>query len=187
MGISDLKKIGRVIKFNNEPYIIIFSQHSRTARGGAYVRTKLKNLITGQVLEKTFNTSDKIELADIEKSKANYLYAEGNKFFFMDNDTYEQFFLDRSILAEQEKFLKEGTEVKVLIFDKIPVNIELPKKIDLRVIEAPPNIKGDSATIPTKTVILETGAKINVPIFIKKDDVIRINIENNKYVERVQT
>lgn len=185
MDVNDLKKTGVIINFNNEPYSVIFSQHSRTARGGAFIRTKLKNIITGQTLEKTFTASDKIKLADVEKSKANYLYTEGNKFFFMDTNTYEQFFLNRSSLAGQEKFLKEGLEIKTLIFNKNPVNIELPKKIDLEVIEAPPNIKGDSATTPTKMVTLETGVKVNVPIFIKKGDVLRLNTETGEYVERV--
>lgn len=185
MDINDLKKTGVVINFNNEPYQVIYSQHSKTARGQAFVRTKLKNLITGQVLEKTFNASDKIRKTDIEKSKANYLYTQEDKFFFMDASSYEQFFLNRSLLSGKEKFLKQGIEVKVLIFNKNPVNIELPKKIELKVIEAPPNIKGDSATTPTKTVILETGIKLNVPIFIKKGDIVRINTETEEYVERV--
>lgn len=185
MDINDLKKTGIVIEFNNEPYSVIFSQHSRSARGGAFVRTKLKNLITGQVLEKTFTTSNKIKLADIEKSKANYLYAKEDKFFFMDVDTYEQFFLNRSSLAGQEKFLKQGIEVKILVFNKSPVNIELPKKVDIKVIQAPPSIKGDSATTPAKLVTLETGLKITVPIFVKKGDTIRINTDTGEYVSRV--
>lgn len=185
MEINDLKKTGTVIVVNKEPYQVIFSQHARTAQRRAFVRTKLKNLVTGQILEKTFNASDKIEEANIEKSKANFLYAEKDDLFFMDNQTYEQFSLKMSCLWDQEKFLKEGTEVGVLMFDKRPINVDLPKKINLKVIEAPPSIKGDSATTPTKTVTLETGAKINVPIFIKTGDVIRINTESGEYVERV--
>lgn len=184
-NINDLKKTGTVIVVNNEPYQVIFSQHARTAQRRAFVRTKLKNLVTGQILEKTFNASDKIGKANIEKTKANFLYIEKDDLFFMDNQTYEQFSLKKSCLRDQEKFLKEGTEVVILMFDKKPINVELPKKINLRVIEAPPGIKGDSATTPTKTVTLETGAKINVPIFIKTGDTIRINTESGGYVERV--
>lgn len=185
MEINDLKKIGVIISLKDEPYRVIFSQHSKTARGQAFVRTKLKNLITGQVLEKTFNASDKIESADIEKTKASFLYTEEKKFFFMNNQTYEQFFLPQASLMGQEKFLKEGLEVDVLVFNKKPVNIELPKKVDLRVVEAPPSIKGDSATTPTKTITLETGAKITVPIFVKKGDLIKVNPETGEYVGRV--
>ncbi len=185
MEINDLKKIGSVIVINGDPCQVVFSQHARTAQRRAFVRTKLKNLINGQVLEKTFNASDKIEEADIEKSKANFLYTEKDDLFFMDNRSYEQFSLKKSCLGNREKFLKEGSEVDVLIFNKNPINVDLPKKIDLVVIEAPPGIKGDSATSPTKTVTLGTGAKINVPIFIKAGDVIRINTETGTYVERV--
>lgn len=184
MDINALKKTGVVIAFNNEPYQVIYSQHSKTARSQAFVRTKIKNLITGQVLERTFNSSNKIELADIEKTKANFLYSEKNKFFFMNNQTYEQFFLNQSSLSGQEKFLKEGTEVSVLIFNKEPVNIDLPKKVDLKVVESPPSIKGDSATSPMKIITLETGVKISVPIFIKKGDLIRVNTETGEYVSR---
>lgn len=185
MHINDLKKMGTIINLNNEPYSVIFSQHSKTARGQAFIRTKLKNLITGQVLEKTFNASDKIIEADIEKSKANYLYKESDKLFFMDADTYEQFFLSHTFLIDKEKFLKQGEEVRVLIFNKNPVNIELPKKVNLIVIEAPPSIKGDSATAPTKTIILETGTKINAPIFIKKGDTVIVNTDTGEYVSRL--
>jgi len=185
MDINSLKKIGLVIKYNNEPYQIIFSQHSRVARGGAFVRTKLKNLITSQTLEKTFNSSDKIQEANIEKAKANFLYSENDKFFFMNKDTYEQFFLNINSLGDQKKFLKEGEEIKVLLFEENPVNIELPQKVNLKVTEAPPNIKGDSATSPSKNVVLETGYTINVPVFISKDDIIKINTETGEYVSRV--
>ncbi len=184
MDINNLKKTGLVIKFNSEPYQIVFSQHSRAARGGAFVRTKLKNLITGQTLERTFNSSDKIEEADIEKTKANFLYSENDKFFFINNSTYEQFFLGVNSLGNQKKFLKEGEEVEVLLFEGIPVNIELPQKVNLRVIESPPNVKGDSATSPSKNVILETGFSISVPVFISKDDIIKINTETGEYVSR---
>ncbi len=185
MDINDLKKVGVIIQFDNSPYQVVYSQHARTAQRKPFVRTKLKNLITGQILEKTFNGSDRIQEPDVEKSKASFLYAEGDKFFFMDSESYEQFFLTKNSLGGREKFLKEGLEVRTLIFNKEPVNIELPTKIDLRVVESPPSIKGNSATTPTKVVLLETGAEISAPIFIKKDDVIRVNAETGEYVERV--
>lgn len=185
LDINDLKKTGVIINYENQPYQIIKSQHTHVARGGASLRAKLKNLITGQTLERVFTSSDKIISADIERSKANFLYAEGNKYYFMDNRSYEQFFLESKILAGQEKFLKEGLTVDVLLFNQSPVNIELPKKIDLKVSEAPPGIKGDSATTPTKNITLETGLKIIVPIFIKTGDIIKINTETGEYVGRV--
>jgi len=185
MQVNDLKKKGIIITLNNEPYQVIFSQHSKTGRGQAFVRTKLKNLATGQVLEKTFNASDRVEEANIEKIKANFLYIEEEKVFFMNNQNYDQFFLPLKSLTDKKKFLKEGLGVDVLFFNKNPINVELPKKVNLRVIDAPPSIKGDSATTPTKTVVLETKAKITVPIFVKKDDLIRVNTDTGGYVERV--
>lgn len=185
MNINDLKQIGTIILINNEPYQVIFSQHARTAQRRAFVRTKLKNLISGQILEKTFNASDRLEAADVEKSRANFLYAEKDDFFFMDNKSYEQFSLNKNSLSGQENFLKEGIEVEVLLFNKRPVSVELPNKVELKVIEAPPSIRGDSATTPTKIAVLETGARISVPIFIKEGDIIRLNTKTGEYVERV--
>ena len=185
MNINDLKKTGTIIEIENIPYKVIFSQHSQTGRGRAFIRTKLKNLITGQLIEKTFNASDKISEADISKSTANFLYNKDERFYFMDATNYQQFFLDKKTLNNKINFLKEGLEVKTIIFKKNPIEIELPKKVVLEVIQAPPSIKGDSATSPSKIVTLETGAKLSVPIFIKKGDKIRINTETGLYVERV--
>jgi len=185
MQVNDLKKTGIVITLNNEPYQVIFSQHSKTGRGQSFVRTKLKNLATGQVLEKTFNASDRVEAANIEKIKANFLYIEEEKVFFMNNQNYDQFFLPLKSLVDKKNFLKEGLEVDVLFFNNNPINVDLPKKVSLKVIEAPPSIKGDSATTPTKTVVLETKAKIIVPIFVKRGDLIKVNTDTGGYVERV--
>jgi len=185
MNVNDLKKTGVIIEYNNEPYQVVLSQHSKTARGQSFIRTKIKNLVNGQVLEKTFSQGDKIKQADIEKAKASFLYKENNKFFFMNNENYEQFFLEEKLLTNKKNFLKDGISVDILIFNKEAVAIDLPKKINLKVIEAPPGIKGDSATSPSKTIILETGLKINAPIFIKVGDVVRVNTETGQYVERV--
>ena len=169
-------------------FIIIktdFQYYDQPTQNISIIRTKLKNLATGQVLEKTFNASDKVKEANIEKIKANFLYIEDEKVFFMNNQNYDQFFFSLKSLINKKNFLKEGLEVDVLFFNENPINIELPKKVDLKVIEAPPSVKGDSATTPTKTVMLETKIKITVPIFIKKDDLIRINTDTGEYVERV--
>ncbi len=184
MGLHELTKPGLLLVLNNEPYRVVFSQHARTAQRRAFVRTKLKNLITGQTVEKTFNASDKVEEANVDKVRANFLYAEKDQVLFMNNKTYEQISFRKDSLFGQDKFLKEGGEVNVLIFKNNPISIELPNKVDLLVVEAPPSVKGNSATSPTKTAILETGGSITVPIFIKEGDVIRINTETGEYVER---
>jgi elongation factor P len=185
LEINDLKKIGLIILLNNQPHLVLESQHATTAQRRAFVRTKLKNLVTGETIEKTFNAGDKIEEANVEKVKATYLYSDNQNVYFMNLENYEQFGLSKDILMGKEKFLKEGQEVTVYIFNQKPINVELPKKVDLKVIEAPPGIRGDSATNIMKQVTLETGLKINVPLFIKEGDIIRINTETGEYVERV--
>jgi elongation factor P len=185
MDINDLKKIGLVIQLDGQPYEVIESQHARTAQRRAFVRTKLKNLITGLVKEKTFNAGDKIEEANLEKIKANFLYADQEDVFFMENKNFEQFSLSRKQISPKDKFLKDGQEVTILIFNGKPISIELPAKVELKVIEAPPGIKGDSATNIMKKVKLETGLEIDAPLFIKAGDIIRVNTETGEYVERV--
>ena len=178
-------KLGSAVKFNNDPYIVIFAQHLKMGRGGAILKTKLKNLINGSVLEHSLKGSDKMEEADLEKTKANFLYSEGNDYFFMDESDFEQFSLDKNILGNKVKFLKVGATVNILNFEKKPVAIELPAKIELKVTSAPPGIKGDTAQGGTKAVIVETGASINAPLFINDGDIIRVNTETGEYAERV--
>ncbi len=178
-------KLGSVIKMNNEPYIVISAQHLKMGRGGAVLKTKLKNLLSGNVLDHTFKGSDKAEEADIEKTKADFLYSEGDDYYFMDQTSFEQFSLKKEDIGEQAKFLKEGQTVDVLNFNGRPVSVKLPIKIELKVTSAPPGIKGDTASGGTKQIELETGATINAPLFVKEGDVIRINTETGEYVERV--
>jgi len=177
-------KVGRVIQISAEPYIVIKTDHHKMGRGGAVLKTKLKNLISGSILDKTFQGNDKAEEADIEKKKANFMYKDDAQAYFMDNASYEQFSLDIEQLGDKIKFLKEGTDVDVLYFDAKPVSIDIPIKVDLKVISAPPGVKGNSAGNVTKTVDLETGASINVPMFINSGDIIRINTDTGEYVER---
>jgi len=185
MDINDLKRTGTIISLEDQPYIVIWSQHSHHGRGQAQIRVRLKNLISGKVIEKTFSPGDKIKEADIERSKANYLYQDEDKVYFMDNSTYEQFFLDKKMISGKEKFLKEGQEVDIILFNGRPINLDLPKKIDLKVVETVPGVRGNSATNIMKPATLETGLKIKVPLFIKEGDIIRVNTETGEYVERV--
>ncbi|MFH1427373.1 MAG: elongation factor P, partial [Patescibacteria group bacterium] len=156
----------------------------KTGRGGAVLKTKLKNLINGNILEKTFQGNDKAVEAETETKKVNYLYKDENEAYFMDNETYDQFSLNLDQIGERQKFLKDGTEVNLLYFSGNPVALELPVKIELKVISAPPGVKGNSAGNVTKQIELETGAKINAPLFINEGDVIRVNTDTGEYVER---
>ncbi len=178
-------KLGTLIKINNDPYVVIRSDHHKMGRGGAVLKTKLKNLITGNVLEKTFQGNDKAEAAATEEKTVNYLYKNQNEAHFMDNENFEQFSLSLEQLGEALNWLKDGTDVKVLYFENKPVSVKLPPKVALKVVSAPPGVKGNSAGNVNKTAVLETGAEIAVPMFINEGDEIRINTETGEYVERV--
>ena len=184
LSINEIK-VNKTIKISNEPYSVISVQHLKMGRGGAILKTKLKNLISGSVLDYTFKGADKAEEADLVRSKADFLYQEGDEYFFMDQSSFEQFSFDKNLLESKIDFLKDGLTVDVLNFEDKPVVIDLPKKVELKVVEAPPGIKGDTAQGGTKQIILETGVAISVPLFISTDDVVRVNTETGKYVERV--
>ena len=148
------------------------------------MKIKIKNLINGNILEKTLQGNDKVENANTEKKKCNYMYSDENNSYFMDNETYDQFSLPLEQLGEKKKFLIDGTDVDTLYFEGKPVSVDLPIKMKLKVISAPPGVKGNSAGNVTKKVTLETGAEISVPMFIKEGEVIIINTDSGEYVER---
>ena len=177
-------KTGRVIKLNADPYIIIKTDHHKMGRGGAVLKIKCRNLINGNILERTYQGAEKAEEAETETKKANFMYKDKEQAYFMDNASYEQFNLNLEELGEQIQFLKDGTDVDVLYFESRPVSISLPIKMEFKVVSAPPGVKGNSAGNVNKQVEIETGAKINVPMFINEGDIIRINTDTGEYVER---
>ena len=183
LNINEIKN-GKNILWNEEPFVVLSSQHSKTGRAGAVLLTKLKNLITGAMIDKTFQGSDKVEEADISKSKAQYLYQEGDAYNFMDTATYDQFSLSKDVIGDLALWMIEGTEVTVSNFNSNPVNIELPVKVTLTVVDAPPGIKGDTASSGDKLVTLETGAKVTTPLFVETGDKIIVNTETGTYVSR---
>lgn len=183
LAMSDIK-LGTVLTLNEQPYVVVFTQHIKVARSAATLRTKLKNLLTGSMLEKSFSGSDKAEEADLTRRKANYLYSEGGKYFFMDNENFEQYEFDSTIIAERGNYLKEGQPVDVLLYNGKALIIDLPKKITLKVTSAPPGVRGDTSGSATKTATLETGMEIRVPLFIDAGESIRINTDTGEYVER---
>jgi elongation factor P len=183
IGISDIKT-GKNIILNGIPFVVLYHEHSKMGRAGSVLRTRLKNLMTGTVLEKTFQGAETVNEADITKTKAQYTYREDTNFNFMDNDTYEQFNLSQEALGANVNYLKEGTEVSILNFNGSPINVELPVKIKLKVIEAPPGIKGNTVSTGGKVVTLETGLKISTPLFVKTGDEVIVNTERGEYVSR---
>ncbi|MFA5993874.1 MAG: elongation factor P [Parcubacteria group bacterium] len=183
LNISDIKS-GKNIVHEKAPYAVLFHEQSKTGRAGSVLRTKLKNLITGAVLEKTFQGADQVEEADISKSKAQYLYQEGDDYTFMDNESYEQFYLSKGVLSTATNYLIEGMEITVLNFNGTPVNIEIPVKVTLRVTDAPPGIKGNTVSTGGKMVTLETGLRVSAPLFVNEGDSIIVNTEKGEYVSR---
>lgn len=177
-------KTGKVIKVNNDPYIIIKTDHHKMGRGGAVLKIKCRNLINGNILERTYQGAEKAEEAETETKKANFMYKDKEEAYFMDNENYEQFSLHLEEIGEPAQFLKEGVDVDVLYFEGKPVSISLPIKMEFKVVSAPPGVKGNSAGNVNKQVEIETGAKINVPMFINEGDMIRINTDTGEYVER---
>lgn len=177
-------KVGKIIEVNNAPYIVTKTNHHKVARGGAVLKVKLRNLIDASVLDKTFQGNDKAEEANTEKKMANFMYLDDNNANFMDNESFDQFTIGLEAIGDKTKFFKEGTDVDVLYFDSQPVAIDLPIKMDFKVVEAPPGVKGNSAGNVTKKVKIETGAEISVPLFINEGDKIRINTETGEYAER---
>ena len=178
-------RLGKVLDINGAPYQVIWADFMRTAQRKPVKRTKLRNLITGQILEKSFKPGDKIDEANLGRGVANFMYREGNTFHFMDNASYEQFGFELEQIGEISNFVREGDDLDVLNFNDKPVAVSLPPKVDLKVVEAPPGVKGDSASNATKRVKMETGYELNVPLFIKEGEMIRVNTETGEYVERV--
>ncbi|MFA6391954.1 MAG: elongation factor P [Patescibacteria group bacterium] len=179
-------KLGTVVVENGEPFVIISTDHLKMGRGGAVLRTKMRNVISGGILEISYRGGDKIQEADLTRTKANFLYREGDDFYFMDNDSFEQFVLPKAQIGEISNFVKEESDIEVLNFDGKPVSINIPTKVDLKVTEAAPGVKGDTAQGSVyKPVVVETGYTVQAPLFIKEGDTIRVNTESGLYVERV--
>ncbi len=183
LSIKDIKS-GKKLIIENQPYTVMTVQHSKMGRMGAVLRTKLKNLETGAILTKTFQGSDKVAEAEVTTKKAEYLYQNGTTFYFMDNTSYEQFELNEKVIGDSAKYLKEGVEVSLLYFDERPINIDLPIKMTFEVTEAPPSVKGNTADGGSKQVIIETGAQISTPLFIKTGDKIKVNTTTGEYAEK---
>jgi len=177
---------GAKIEYKGEPFEIIDFQHVKMGRGGAIVRTKLKSLKTGSVLEDTFRSGEKFESPHLDERSMQYLYAEGDHHYFMDTETFEQIPLSTSQLGDTKKFLKENTVVKILKYREEPLTVEVPTFVELVVAQTDPGFKGDTASGGSKPATLETGAVVRVPFHINTGDVIRVDTRTSEYIERVK-
>ena len=177
---------GLKIEFKGEPYIIVEFLHVKPGKGGAFIRTKIKNMITGRVLDETFRPQDKIGRPDLEEKNMQYLYKDRDGFHFMDNDTYEQVMLSEDQVSEYSDFLQENLNIGILYFNGKPIGLELPLTVELAVVQTDPGFKGDTASGGSKPATLETGLLVQVPFFINEGDVLKIDTRTGEYMERVK-
>lgn len=182
-GITDLKK-GVVFQMDGTPYRVVEYSQKVMGRGGSIVNVKIKSLTDGKVLDKTFKGNESIEPADVTTQKVQYLYNDGSTFFFMNDDTYEQFEVSAEIVGDYAGYLKEGEPINLQLFDGQVINVELPKNVYLKVTYTEDVVKGDTTSSITKDATVETGISVKVPAFIKTGDVISVDTESGAYRER---
>ena len=185
LGVTDLKK-GQVFQLDGTPYRVVEYAQKVMGRGGSIVNVKIKSLTDGKVLDKTFKGNEQIEPADVSYKNVQYLYNDGLTFFFMDEDSYEQFELPADDMNDKVGFMKEGDRVQAQLFDGRVINIELPKNVPLKVTYTENAVKGDTSSAITKDAQLETGITIKVPAFIKTEDIISVDTTTGAYRERVK-
>jgi elongation factor P len=177
---------GLKIEIDGKPLEIIEFQHVKPGKGGAFVRTKLKNMINGRVVDQTFRSGEKVGKPDLQEREMQYLYKDGDNYCLMDNETYDQIFLPEDQMGDSRRFLVENLTVSMLFFNGKPVGVELPMFVELTVTETEPGVKGDTASKVTKPATLETDAVLPVPIFINVGDKIKVDTRTGSYVERAK-
>jgi len=184
IDVNGLRK-GRTFTLDGELYKVIDYSHHKPGRGKATIRTKLRNLRSGATVDKSFISGDRVQDIRLEHQTVQYLYRDGDFYYFMDVETYEQFPLSSIVLEEAKPFLIENQEIELSSYEGEPIDVELPITVDLEVVEAPPGFAGDTASGATKEVELETGFKLQVPLFIERGDTLRIDTRDGRYVTRV--
>jgi len=181
---SDFRK-NLKLEIDGKPFIIIDFQHVNPGKGSAFVKTKLKNLETGQLLEKTYKSGvDTFGRPDLDEREMEYTYADQEGFNFMDQITFESINLNHDVVGDYKFFLQEGMVIAVLFYNERPISLELPNFVNLKVTETDPGLKGDTASGGNKKAVMETGLQVNVPLFIKEDEVLKIDTRSGEYVER---
>jgi elongation factor P len=185
LGMNDLRA-GVFFIFEGQPFVVLESHHLRMQQRRPVMQTKIKNIINGKIVERNFQQSDKFEEADIQKREVKFIYNHRDEYWFHHKGSpADRFQLQKEFLGDAIKFLKPNTEVEALTFNDEIINITLPIKLDFKVTEAPPSIKGDTASGGVKQITIETGAIVNAPLFIEQGDTIRINTHTGEYAERV--
>lgn len=185
LSITNLKK-GTLFQYEGEPFRVVEYKQKVMGRGGSIVNVRIKSLLDGKVLEKTFKGNDQVDSADVANQTVQYLYSDGSNFFFMNEDTFEQFEVPADLVGDGAAYIKEGDKVSLQFFNDKPINVELPKNVPLKVTYTEDAVKGDTSTNITKDATLETGITIRVPAFIKQGDLISVDTATGAYRERVK-
>ncbi len=184
VSTSEFRK-GLRILLEDEPFVIVDFQHVKPGKGGAFVRTRIKSLISGNVLDRTFRSGDKVDLPELEESQMQFLYSEEDKFYFMDTNTYDQIFIDEKNLGDAKNYIKEGLTIEVLFYKGNPIGVEIQNFVDLKIVKTEPGVRGDTATNVTTPALLESGYTIQVPLFVEEGEVVKIDTRTGQYIERV--
>ena len=176
---------GQSLNIDGSVFLILEYQHVKPGKGKAFVKTKLKNLTNGGVIDKTFRADENVEQAFIDKQIFQYLYKDSNEYIFMNKETYEQIQLNENIIQDRYLFMKENQEITIQMYENNPIDILLPSSVELKVIKAEPAVKGDTVTSSNKLVTCETGLEISVPMFIEENEIIKIDTKNKSYMTRL--
>ena len=185
LSITDLKK-GTVFQWEGEPFRVVEYGQKVMGRGGSIVNVRIKSLVDGKVLEKTFKGNERLDRADVTTQEVQYLYTDGSTFYFMNEATFYQFEVPADLIGDGAGYIKEGDRVQLQFFNEIPINVELPKIVPLKVTYTEDAVKGDTSSAITKDATLETGVTIKVPAFIKQDDIISVDTATGTYRERIK-
>jgi len=185
IDVNELRK-GVTFLIDSDLFKVLDYQHHKPGRGAATIKVKARNLRTGATLDKTFNSSERVQDVRLDYHNVQYLYPDGDLYYFMDMETFEQPGISKEVIGDQAIFLKEGIEVKLTFFENEPLDVELPTTVDFLVTKANSAVRGDTATGVTKKVTIETGATVNTPSFVEEGDVIRVDTRTGEYVTRVQ-
>jgi elongation factor P len=181
---SDFRN-GFVMELDGNLMAIVEFLHVKPGKGGAFVRTKLKNVETGRVVEKTFRSGEKVTEVRLESRRFQYLYKDGDHYYFMNNETFEQINITKERLSDALPYMKESETVTVLLRGESPIMVDLPTTVELMVVQSDPGLRGDTATNATKPAVVETGAVVNVPLFVEEGDTLKIDTRTGKYISRV--
>ena len=187
MAEASQLKTGNVIKYNNELHQIFELEHRTPGNLRAFYQARMKNLKNGKMIENRFRPNETVEIVRLETKEFQYLYKDGDDYQFMDMENYEQMNIPEDVVGKQGGFMKEGQTVQIVFHDGKPLNLELPPHVELKVTEAPPAVKGNTATGATKVVTVETGASVNAPLFIEEGEVIKVDVRTGDYIERVKS